>query len=90
MSYAITGSILINRGLIQAILTSLPPQPIGEATKAHFGEESDKITNSTPESYEEMRTVAGEDVTVTCDGVRNVYETESDFAERRQIQNDLS
>ncbi|GJS92352.1 hypothetical protein Tco_0799320 [Tanacetum coccineum] len=28
------GSILINRGLIQAILTSLPPQPIGEATKA--------------------------------------------------------
>ncbi|GKC42672.1 hypothetical protein Tco_1060394 [Tanacetum coccineum] len=28
------GSILINRGLIQAISTSLPPQPIGEATKA--------------------------------------------------------
>ncbi|GJR11728.1 putative reverse transcriptase domain-containing protein [Tanacetum coccineum] len=27
-------SIPINRGLIQAILTSLPPQPIGEATKA--------------------------------------------------------
>ncbi|GJZ14555.1 hypothetical protein Tco_0550232, partial [Tanacetum coccineum] len=26
--------ILINRGLIQAISTSLPPQPIGEATKA--------------------------------------------------------
>ncbi|GJX88597.1 hypothetical protein Tco_0340611 [Tanacetum coccineum] len=26
------GSIPINRGLIQAILTSLPPQPIGEAT----------------------------------------------------------
>ncbi|GJX84026.1 hypothetical protein Tco_0333507 [Tanacetum coccineum] len=26
--------ILINRGLIQAIPTSLPPQPIGEATKA--------------------------------------------------------
>ncbi|GJR33384.1 hypothetical protein Tco_1109616 [Tanacetum coccineum] len=34
LSYAVTGSILINRGLIQAILTSLPPQPIGEATKA--------------------------------------------------------
>ncbi|GJR27694.1 interferon-related developmental regulator family protein [Tanacetum coccineum] len=30
----ISGSIPINRGLIQAILTSLPPQPIGEATKA--------------------------------------------------------
>ncbi|GKA59071.1 retrovirus-related pol polyprotein from transposon TNT 1-94 [Tanacetum coccineum] len=29
-----SGSIPINRGLIQAILTSLPPQPIGEATKA--------------------------------------------------------
>ncbi|GKD59515.1 hypothetical protein Tco_1297024, partial [Tanacetum coccineum] len=28
------GSIPINRGLIQAIPTSLPPQPIGEATKA--------------------------------------------------------
>ncbi|GKC00477.1 hypothetical protein Tco_0986613 [Tanacetum coccineum] len=28
------GSISINRGLIQAILTSLPTQPIGEATKA--------------------------------------------------------
>ncbi|GKC29026.1 hypothetical protein Tco_1036320, partial [Tanacetum coccineum] len=28
------GSISINRGLIQAIPTSLPPQPIGEATKA--------------------------------------------------------
>ncbi|GJW22102.1 hypothetical protein Tco_0032724 [Tanacetum coccineum] len=28
------GSILINRGLIQAIPTSLPPQPTGEATKA--------------------------------------------------------
>ncbi|GKG50480.1 hypothetical protein Tco_0521580, partial [Tanacetum coccineum] len=27
-------SISINRGLIQAILISLPPQPIGEATKA--------------------------------------------------------
>ncbi|GKB58994.1 hypothetical protein Tco_0915180 [Tanacetum coccineum] len=27
-------SILINRGLIQAIQTSLPPHPIGEATKA--------------------------------------------------------
>ncbi|GJW95269.1 retrovirus-related pol polyprotein from transposon TNT 1-94 [Tanacetum coccineum] len=34
ISYAVTGSIPINRGLIQAILTSLPPQPIGEATKA--------------------------------------------------------
>ncbi|GJV91095.1 hypothetical protein Tco_1538908 [Tanacetum coccineum] len=34
ISYAVTGSILINRGLIQAIPTSLPPQPIGEATKA--------------------------------------------------------
>ncbi|GJY74355.1 hypothetical protein Tco_0478786 [Tanacetum coccineum] len=32
--YVVTGSIPINRGLIQAILTSLPPQPIGEATKA--------------------------------------------------------
>ncbi|GJV96101.1 transcription factor HHO3-like protein [Tanacetum coccineum] len=31
---AVTGSTLINRGLIQAILTSLPPQLIGEATKA--------------------------------------------------------
>ncbi|GJU44933.1 hypothetical protein Tco_1202199 [Tanacetum coccineum] len=30
----ISGSISINRGLIQAIPTSLPPQPIGEATKA--------------------------------------------------------
>ncbi|GKA55495.1 reverse transcriptase domain-containing protein [Tanacetum coccineum] len=30
----VLGSIPINRGLIQAILTSLPPQPIGEATKA--------------------------------------------------------
>ncbi|GJU45632.1 integrase, catalytic region, zinc finger, CCHC-type containing protein [Tanacetum coccineum] len=30
----IQGSISINRGLIQAIPTSLPPQPIGEATKA--------------------------------------------------------
>ncbi|GJU92707.1 hypothetical protein Tco_1317463 [Tanacetum coccineum] len=29
-----TGSILINRGPIQAIPTSLPPQPIREATKA--------------------------------------------------------
>ncbi|GJV30708.1 putative reverse transcriptase domain-containing protein [Tanacetum coccineum] len=29
-----SGLISINRGLIQAILTSLPPQPIGEATKA--------------------------------------------------------
>ncbi|GJY54409.1 reverse transcriptase domain-containing protein [Tanacetum coccineum] len=28
------GTISINGGLIQAILTSLPPQPIGEATKA--------------------------------------------------------
>ncbi|GKB50022.1 hypothetical protein Tco_0900775, partial [Tanacetum coccineum] len=28
------GSKPINRGLIQAISTSLPPQPIGEATKA--------------------------------------------------------
>ncbi|GKE29641.1 hypothetical protein Tco_1445025, partial [Tanacetum coccineum] len=28
------GSIPINRGLIQAIPRSLPPQPIGEATKA--------------------------------------------------------
>ncbi|GJU71655.1 reverse transcriptase domain-containing protein [Tanacetum coccineum] len=28
------GSISINRGLIQAIPTSLPPQPIGEAIKA--------------------------------------------------------
>ncbi|GJS38691.1 hypothetical protein Tco_0563734 [Tanacetum coccineum] len=34
ISYAVTGSVPINRGLIQAILTSLPPQPIGEATKA--------------------------------------------------------
>ncbi|GJT74827.1 hypothetical protein Tco_1041552 [Tanacetum coccineum] len=34
ISYAVTGSIPINRGLIQAIPTSLPPQPIGEATKA--------------------------------------------------------
>ncbi|GJR64447.1 hypothetical protein Tco_0010512 [Tanacetum coccineum] len=33
-SYAVTGSIPINRGLILAIPTSLPPQPIGEATKA--------------------------------------------------------
>ncbi|GKA60553.1 hypothetical protein Tco_0759960 [Tanacetum coccineum] len=32
--YAVTCSIFINRGLIQAIPTSLPPQPIGEATKA--------------------------------------------------------
>ncbi|GKC25355.1 hypothetical protein Tco_1027505, partial [Tanacetum coccineum] len=30
----LAGSIPINRGLIQAILTSLPPQPIGEVTKA--------------------------------------------------------
>ncbi|GKB10326.1 zinc knuckle CX2CX4HX4C containing protein [Tanacetum coccineum] len=34
ISYAVTGSIPINRGLIQAIPTSLPPHPIGEATKA--------------------------------------------------------
>ncbi|GJY10939.1 putative reverse transcriptase domain-containing protein [Tanacetum coccineum] len=34
ISYAVTGSIPINRGLIQAIPISLPPQPIGEATKA--------------------------------------------------------
>ncbi|GJY83743.1 reverse transcriptase domain-containing protein [Tanacetum coccineum] len=34
ISYAVIGSIRINRGLIQAIPTSLPPQPIGEATKA--------------------------------------------------------
>ncbi|GJU05806.1 putative ribonuclease H-like domain-containing protein [Tanacetum coccineum] len=34
ISYAVTGLIPINRGLIQAIPTSLPPQPIGEATKA--------------------------------------------------------
>ncbi|GJY24086.1 hypothetical protein Tco_0397744 [Tanacetum coccineum] len=34
IGYAVTGSIPINRGLIQAIPTSLPPQPIGEATKA--------------------------------------------------------
>ncbi|GJW52630.1 reverse transcriptase domain-containing protein [Tanacetum coccineum] len=34
ISYAVTGSIPINRGLIQDIPTSLPPQPIGEATKA--------------------------------------------------------
>ncbi|GJU16192.1 hypothetical protein Tco_1144158, partial [Tanacetum coccineum] len=27
-------SISVNKGLIQAISTSLPPQPIGEATKA--------------------------------------------------------
>ncbi|GJU19650.1 hypothetical protein Tco_1152992 [Tanacetum coccineum] len=39
-SYAVTTTVLlegminINRGLIQAIPTSLPPQPIGEATKA--------------------------------------------------------
>ncbi|GKB16678.1 ribonuclease H-like domain-containing protein [Tanacetum coccineum] len=32
--FAVTGSTTINRGLIQAIPTSLPPQPIGEATKA--------------------------------------------------------
>ncbi|GJV31813.1 hypothetical protein Tco_1392213 [Tanacetum coccineum] len=31
---AVTGSIPINRGLIQAIPISLPPKPIGEATKA--------------------------------------------------------
>ncbi|GKC64777.1 hypothetical protein Tco_1097375 [Tanacetum coccineum] len=30
------GSTPINRGLIQAILTSLPPQPIGEATKTFY------------------------------------------------------
>ncbi|GJX43054.1 hypothetical protein Tco_0259730 [Tanacetum coccineum] len=30
----LNGTITINRGLIQAIPTSLPPQPIGEATKA--------------------------------------------------------
>ncbi|GJV43127.1 hypothetical protein Tco_1427663 [Tanacetum coccineum] len=30
----VTGSKPINRGLIQAILTILPPWPIGEATKA--------------------------------------------------------
>ncbi|GKC19349.1 hypothetical protein Tco_1021499, partial [Tanacetum coccineum] len=34
ITYAVTGSIPINRGLIQAILASLPPQPTGEATKA--------------------------------------------------------
>ncbi|GKB49423.1 hypothetical protein Tco_0900176 [Tanacetum coccineum] len=34
MKITVTGSIPINRGLIQAIPTSLPPQPIGEATKA--------------------------------------------------------
>ncbi|GJS12712.1 MAK10-like protein [Tanacetum coccineum] len=34
IGYAVTGSISINRGLIQAIPTSLPPQPIGKATKA--------------------------------------------------------
>ncbi|GJV09449.1 hypothetical protein Tco_1347105 [Tanacetum coccineum] len=33
-NYAATGSISINRGLIQAIPASLPPQPIGETTKA--------------------------------------------------------
>ncbi|GJZ39863.1 retrovirus-related pol polyprotein from transposon TNT 1-94 [Tanacetum coccineum] len=33
-SYAVTGSIPINRGLVQAIPTSLPPQPSGEVTKA--------------------------------------------------------
>ncbi|GJS30391.1 reverse transcriptase domain-containing protein [Tanacetum coccineum] len=33
-SYGVTCSRPINRGLIQAIPTSLPPQPIGEATKA--------------------------------------------------------
>ncbi|GJT80572.1 hypothetical protein Tco_1054914 [Tanacetum coccineum] len=31
---AVTGLTTINRGLIQAILASLPPQPIGEVTKA--------------------------------------------------------
>ncbi|GJX13677.1 hypothetical protein Tco_0205435 [Tanacetum coccineum] len=34
IGYAVTGTITINIGLIQAISTSLPPQPIGEATKA--------------------------------------------------------
>ncbi|GJX88521.1 hypothetical protein Tco_0340535 [Tanacetum coccineum] len=34
IGYAVTGSISINRGLIQAIPTSLPSQPIREATKA--------------------------------------------------------
>ncbi|GJW31979.1 hypothetical protein Tco_0052011 [Tanacetum coccineum] len=34
ISYAVTSSIPINKGPIQAIRTSLPPQPIGEATKA--------------------------------------------------------
>ncbi|GKA08122.1 ribonuclease H-like domain-containing protein [Tanacetum coccineum] len=34
ISYAVTYLILINRGLIQAIPTSLPSRPIGEATKA--------------------------------------------------------
>ncbi|GJW81824.1 phospholipase-like protein [Tanacetum coccineum] len=34
IGYAVIGSTPINRGLIQAIPTSLPPQPIGEATKA--------------------------------------------------------
>ncbi|GJV70314.1 hypothetical protein Tco_1485823 [Tanacetum coccineum] len=33
INYAITGSIPINRGLIQAIPTSLPPQPIGESRR---------------------------------------------------------
>ncbi|GJX02875.1 hypothetical protein Tco_0188791 [Tanacetum coccineum] len=34
IGYAVTGLISISRGLIQAIPTSLPPQPIGEVTKA--------------------------------------------------------
>ncbi|GJR51289.1 hypothetical protein Tco_1401810 [Tanacetum coccineum] len=34
IGYAVTGLITINRRLIQAIPTSLPPQPIGEAKKA--------------------------------------------------------
>ncbi|GJT40810.1 hypothetical protein Tco_0940675 [Tanacetum coccineum] len=34
ISYAVTGLIPIYRGLVQAIPTSLPPQPIREATKA--------------------------------------------------------
>ncbi|GJX75624.1 hypothetical protein Tco_0322435 [Tanacetum coccineum] len=34
ISYAVTGLIPINRGLIQAIPTSLPSHPIREATKA--------------------------------------------------------
>ncbi|GJZ57390.1 hypothetical protein Tco_0612884 [Tanacetum coccineum] len=36
IAYAIIGSISINRGLIQAIPTSLPPQPIGKVDPHRF------------------------------------------------------